>query len=76
MEKLALKQPGCFGAESVRDANGFGITNSFWKDEASIRAWKANIDHQLAQKLGREKFYQYYIVRIAKVERDYSFALL
>lgn len=73
MEKLALQQSGCLGAESVRGADGFGITNSFWKDEASMKAWKANVDHQLAQKLGREVFYSHYIIRIAKVERDYSF---
>lgn len=73
MEKLALQQSGCLGAESVRGADGFGITNSFWKDEASMKAWKANVDHQLAQKLGREVFYSHYVIRIAKVERDYSF---
>ncbi|MBI0169829.1 MULTISPECIES: antibiotic biosynthesis monooxygenase family protein [Bartonella] len=73
MEELAFQQPGCLGAESVRGADGFGITNSFWKDEASMKAWKANVDHQLAQKLGREVFYSHYVIRIAKVERDYSF---
>ncbi|WP_303853445.1 antibiotic biosynthesis monooxygenase [Bartonella apis] len=73
MEKLALQQPGCLGAESVRGADGFGITNSFWKDEASMKAWKANVDHKLAQKLGREIFYSHYVIRIAKVERDYNF---
>ena len=73
MEELALQQPGCFGAESVRGADGFGITNSFWKDEASMKAWKENVDHQLAQKLGREVFYSHYVIRIAKVERDYNF---
>ena len=53
--------------------DGFGITNSFWKDEASMKAWKQNVDHKLAQKLGREIFYSHYVIRIAKVERDYSF---
>lgn len=73
MEKLVLQQPGCIGVESVRGADGFGITNSFWKDETSMKAWKANVDHQLAQKLGREVFYSHYVIRIAKVERDYNF---
>ncbi|MBI0176831.1 antibiotic biosynthesis monooxygenase family protein [Bartonella apis] len=73
MEELALQQPGCLGAESARGDDGFGITNSFWKDEASMKAWKANVDHQLAQKLGREVFYSHYVIRIAKVERDYNF---
>jgi len=73
MEELALQQPGCLGAESARGADGFGITNSFWKDEASMKAWKANVDHKLAQKLGQEIFYSHYVIRVAKVERDYSF---
>lgn len=73
MEELALLQPGCLECESVRDFSGIGITNSFWKDEASIKAWKANVEHQLAKKMGRNIFYQRYIIRIAKVERDYSF---
>ena len=59
--------------ESARGADGFGITNSFWKDEANMKAWKANVDHKLAQKLGREIFYSHYVIRVAKVERDYSF---
>ncbi|UXM95745.1 antibiotic biosynthesis monooxygenase [Bartonella sp. HY329] len=74
MVELALQQTGCLGAESVRDENGFGITNSFWRDEASIKSWKNNIDHQIAQKLGKSKFYSDYFVRVAKVERDYCFA--
>ena len=56
MEELTFQQPGCLGAESARGADGFGITNSFWKDEANMKAWKANVDHKLAQKLGREIF--------------------
>ena len=74
MVELALQQKGCLGAESVRDENGFGITNSFWQDEASIKSWKSNIDHQIAQKLGKTQFYSHYIVRVARVERDYGFS--
>ena len=38
MAELALQQPGCLGAESARDADGFGITNSYWADEESLKA--------------------------------------
>jgi heme-degrading monooxygenase HmoA len=69
---MALAQPGCLGAESARDANGFGITVSYWTDEASIGAWKAVLDHQVAQRLGLTRWYEHYEVRIAKVERAYS----
>jgi heme-degrading monooxygenase HmoA len=70
MEELAAQQPGYLGFESARD--GLGIAISYWKDEKSIHAWKQNVDHQLAQKLGREKWYRDYTTRICKIERDYS----
>lgn len=73
MEQLALEQPGCLGLEYARDAEGFGITNSFWRDEESIRAWKAVVAHLAAQRLGRERWYERYQLRIAKVERAYGF---
>lgn len=72
MVKLALEQPGCLGAESTRDGTGFGITVSYWKDEASIAAWKENAKHLLAQKMGIERWYDHYELRVAKVERAYS----
>ncbi len=73
MGELAARQPGYLGIESARDAEGFGITNSFWADEESIRAWKRDVDHLVAQKLGRQKWYEAYRVRIARVERAYGF---
>lgn len=75
MVRMALEQPGCLGVESARDPDGFGITNSFWVDEASIIAWKKVVAHEAAQRFGRERWYERYIVRIARVERDYGFSL-
>ncbi|MCD2171618.1 antibiotic biosynthesis monooxygenase family protein [Rhizobium sp. C4] len=74
MERLAREQPGFLGVESARGADGFGITNSFWKDEGAIRAWKRNVDHLAAQTLGRRDWYQTYEMRIARVERAYGFS--
>ena len=71
MEELAKKQAGYLGIESAR-AN-IGITVSYWKDEASILAWKNNMEHQEAKKLGKEKWYKMYRLRICKVEREYGF---
>ena len=73
MIALATDQPGFLGIESVRDADGTGITVSYWRDEDSIRRWYTNAEHQLVQQLGREKWYQRYIVRVAQVEREYGF---
>jgi heme-degrading monooxygenase HmoA len=74
MVALAALQPGFLGVESARGADGFGITNSFWADEASIKAWKAVVDHLEAQRRGRAEWYETYAVRVARVERAYGFS--
>ncbi len=70
MVTLAAEQPGFLGVESARE--GVGITVSYWADLESIRTWKANAEHQEAQRLGREQWYAAFKTRIARVERDYS----
>jgi heme-degrading monooxygenase HmoA len=72
MFDLAMAQEGCFGAESTRDGDGVGITVSYWKDEASIVAWKAMAKHLVAQKMGMDVWYEHYSLRVAKVERAYD----
>lgn len=71
MEKLARQQPGFLGVESAR--NDIGITVSYWESLESITNWKQNLDHLDAQTLGRQKWYENYTIRIAKVEKEYSF---
>lgn len=70
MVELASEQAGFLGVESAREE--VGITVSYWSDLESIKAWKANIEHLDAQKLGHEKWYSSFKVRISKVERDYG----
>ena len=70
MVQLAAEQPGFIGIESARD--GVGITVSYWSDLESIKRWKANAEHLVAQKLGHEQWYTNFKTRIAKVERDYG----
>ncbi len=71
MEELARQQPGYLGLESARD--GLGITVSYWLNVKAIQAWKMQLDHLQAQRLGREHWYSAYKVRISKVEREYGF---
>lgn len=70
MEKLAEKQPGFLGYESAREE--LGITVSYWKSLEDIKAWKANAEHQLAQKRGREQWYKTFRLRVCRVEREYG----
>ena|SRR6185312_11286750 len=67
MAELASKQPGFLGMESAA-----GITICYWSDLKSISAWKTNLEHREAQRLGREKWYSTFRTRICKVEREYG----
>lgn len=70
MAVLAAQQPGYLGIESAR--NEVGITISYWESLDAIRHWKANVEHLVAQRLGREKWYSTYKTRVCLVERDYG----
>ena len=72
MVKLGSAQPGFLGIESVRGADGVGITVSYWRDLEAIRSWKAENEHQKAQQDGKSSWYEHYEVRIARVERAYG----
>jgi len=73
MENLAKQQQGFIGIESAR--NELGITVSYWKNLESIKHWKQQTDHLIAQRKGRSDWYSWYEVRISKVELDYEFTL-
>lgn len=71
MEKLVKQQPGFLGFDSTREETG--ITVSYWKDLESIKKWRNNSEHQIARLMGKKKWYKYFSVRIAKVERENNF---
>jgi heme-degrading monooxygenase HmoA len=73
MVELAQEQPGFLGVESVRDAEGFGITVSYWDSPESIRRWKEHAEHKIAQDKGKSEWYERFFTRVCLVERDYGF---
>ncbi|MDU4961978.1 MAG: antibiotic biosynthesis monooxygenase [Sporomusaceae bacterium] len=75
MVKLGSDQPGFLGVESVRGADGAGITVSYWDSLAAIERWKNHPRHREAQRLGRELWYEGFATRVCKVERFGGFKL-
>lgn len=71
MEALAKQQDGFLGIDSARE--NVGITVSYWRNLEAIKNWKLNSEHLLAQQKGRNQWYNWYNVRICKVEREYEF---
>lgn len=71
MDALARRQPGYLGIETAREQ--VGITVSYWQSLEAIVHWRRDLEHLVAQRLGREQWYRAYAVRIARVERAYGF---
>jgi heme-degrading monooxygenase HmoA len=72
MVELAAQQPGFLGVESVRGADGFGITVSYWRSEEDIAAWRRHAEHRVAQEQGRAQWYEHYELRVARVDRAWG----
>jgi heme-degrading monooxygenase HmoA len=74
MVALARTMPGFLGVESVRGPDGFGITVSYWTSEDAIRHWQQHAEHLAVRRLGRERWYARFQLRVCRVERAYGFA--
>lgn len=57
--------------ESVYEPGKY-VSLSFWRDEEAIRAWRGHLEHQLAQRRGREEIFEDYNLSVAAVERNYG----
>lgn len=73
LRALALGQFGCLEFTAVTEGRD-EIALSYWPNEESIRAWKAHSEHVLAQQLGRERWYESYVVQVAEVTREYRYS--
>lgn len=69
---LAKAQKGFLSVSSTR-IEGKGITISYWASQQDVYSWKWHEDHQLAQKLGRDKFYKQFHITVARIEKETEF---
>ena len=72
MVELANLQPGFVSEDNARSQGGLGITISYWKDDASAKAWRDHPEHSAIREQGRGKWYEYYTLHVARVERSYD----
>ncbi|MFT5203222.1 MAG: heme-degrading monooxygenase HmoA [Candidatus Aldehydirespiratoraceae bacterium] len=74
MDELAKTIPGYIGIESARSDDGTGITVSYWEDEDAIARWRSDPEHLEVQASGRDDWYEWFELRVARVERARSFS--
>ena len=68
MMDAVKQQPGFLGVDSVH-----GLTVSYFKDLDAVKAWKQHDRHTTARAEGRARWYEWFHVHVARVERSYSF---
>jgi heme-degrading monooxygenase HmoA len=72
MRELAFEKYGCldFIAATEGDTE---IAISYWPNEAAIIAWKSDPEHNEAQQLGRNQWYDGYTVQVVEIKREYQY---
>ena len=72
IRELAFEKYGCIDFVAATEGDQ-EIAISYWDSEESIRQWKNDSEHKLAQQQGRNKWYQSYTVQVVEIKREYSF---
>lgn len=73
LESLVRQQPGFIDVKSFKAEDGERLTVVWWKDQESLRQWRNLPRHRVAQETGRQKWYEYYKMEVATVERTSEF---
>ena len=67
---LVADQDGFLGMDSARGEDGVGITVCYRESLEAIEAWGRDTQHRVAQRIGLERLYDHFTMRIARVERS------
>jgi heme-degrading monooxygenase HmoA len=73
LESLVRQNPGFIDVKSFKAEDGERLTVVWWKDKESLREWRELARHREAQGTGRRKWYQYYKMEVATVDRVSEF---
>ena len=74
MDQMARTMPGFIDLKAFTAEDGERLTVVWWQDEETLRAWREAARHRVAQRLGRERWYEYYKVDVAEIVRRKEFA--
>lgn len=73
LDRLVRQSPGFIDVKSFKAEDGERLTVVWWKDRESLREWRELQRHREAQTTGRERWYEYYKMEVAEVERASEF---
>jgi heme-degrading monooxygenase HmoA len=73
MAQLARTMPGFVDVKAYKADDGERLTIVWWQDEETLKAWREHARHRVAQRAGRDNWYQYYKMDVASVVRSKEF---
>jgi heme-degrading monooxygenase HmoA len=73
MLSRARTMPGFVDFKSFRADDDERLSVIWWESQESLRQWSGDVRHLVAQRLGREQWYQYFHLEVAEVVRSYGF---
>jgi heme-degrading monooxygenase HmoA len=71
MKDLALKKYGCTDFLSVTEGDT-ELAISYWPSLAQIEVWRQDVEHLVAQNMGRSKWYSSFEVQTLEVIRQFG----
>ena len=74
LAEKARKAPGFVDVKSFISADGERLTIVWWKDLETLRQWREEPAHRVAQETGRRLWYRSYDMEVAEVVRESHFA--
>ena len=73
MTELVNQIPGYLGIKAYTAEDGETIAIAQFASKEALLSWRTHPEHVVAQRAGRERFYDAYDVRVCTVERAYDF---
>ena len=73
MFQLAQNQPGFVDYKQYTSEDGERLTVVRFRDEATLEQWRNDPKHRAAKIRGRESWYEYYHIEIARVFHEAKF---
>ena len=71
LRELALQDYGCLEFCAWTEGRQ-EVAISYWDSAEQISAWKADPEHQQAQRQGQARWYRSYSVQVVEVLREYA----
>jgi heme-degrading monooxygenase HmoA len=73
MLERARAAPGFVDVKSYTAADGERLTIVRWRDRETLRRWREDAEHRVAQATGRRLWYEWYDMEVAEVIRGSRF---